>query len=92
MNDDHAGALVLFCRVLAGHPETGRARMVRVDRYGFDVLAAPAEDGPDGPGKTSVRLVFDPPCDTPDAVRAAMVALVRTARQRSSGEGSSEGR
>jgi putative heme iron utilization protein len=76
MNDDHADALVLFGQVLAGRPDTGWARMVRVDRYGFDVLTAATEDA----DKTSVRLVFDPPCDTPEAVRKAMVALVGKAR------------
>jgi len=76
MNDDHADALVLFCRVLAGRPETTRARMVGVDRYGFAVLAA---DGPDA-DETAVRLRFDAVVDTPDAARAAMVELVRRAR------------
>ena len=39
MNDDHADALVAFCRVLGGQAEVTAARMVGVDRYGFDVLA-----------------------------------------------------
>jgi putative heme iron utilization protein len=76
MNDDHADALVLFCRVLADRPGTARARMVGVDRYGFAVLAA---DGPDA-DEVAVRLRFDAPVDTPDAARAAMVELVRRAR------------
>lgn len=76
MNDDHADALVLFCTKLAGRPETGWARMVRVDRYGFDVLAAVGGDGE----RQAVRMVFDQLCDTPEAVRAAMVALVGRAR------------
>jgi putative heme iron utilization protein len=75
MNDDHADALVAFCRVLAGRPETTSARMVGVDRYGFDVLADDAGGAP-----KAVRFGFDAPTDTPDAVRAAMVALVHRAR------------
>lgn len=76
MNDDHADALVNFCRVFAGRPDTVSARMLDVDRYGFSVLAA---DAPDADGHT-VRLSFDEPADTPLAVRSAMVALVHRAR------------
>lgn len=75
MNDDHADALVAFCRVLAGRAETTSARMVGVDRYGFDVLADDSVGAP-----KAVRFGFDAPTDTPDAVRAAMVALVHRAR------------
>lgn len=76
MNDDHADALVAYCRVLAGRPETESARMVDVDRYGFSVLAA---DAPGGDPK-AVRFVFDAPTDTPIAVREAMVELVARTR------------
>jgi len=74
MNDDHADALVAFCRVLAGRAEVAAARMVGVDRYGFDVLTTSP-----GPPR-AMRFGFDAPADTPDAVRAAMVALVRRTR------------
>lgn len=76
MNDDHADALVLFCRVFAGRESTVQARMVGVDRYGFAVLAADSAGGE----PTAVRLHFDRPADTTDEVRAAMVELVRRAR------------
>ncbi|OLT20362.1 hypothetical protein BJF78_09560 [Pseudonocardia sp. CNS-139] len=76
MNEDHADSLVLFCRVFGGRPDTVQARMVGVDRYGFAVLA---RDTPDG-DETAVRLTFDSRTDTPEAARAAMVALVRRAR------------
>jgi len=81
MNDDHADALILFCRVLGDRPDTGWARMVGVDRYGFDVLAAAGADPGDQEQRKALRIVFDPPCDTPDAVRAAMVALVGKVRK-----------
>jgi heme iron utilization protein len=74
MNDDHVDALVAFCRVLAGRAEVAAARMVGVDRYGFDVLTTSP-----GPPR-AMRFGFDAPADTPDAVRAAMVALVRRTR------------
>jgi len=76
MNNDHADALVAFCRVLAGRPDTATARMVDVDRYGFSVLAG---DAPDGDLK-AVRFGFDAPTDTPLEVRTAMVDLVRRTR------------
>jgi hypothetical protein len=80
MNDDHADALVGFCRVLGGRPGTGWARMVRVDRYGFDVLAADSAEPADQDQRKTLRIVFEQPCDTPEAVRAAMVALVDRVR------------
>lgn len=76
MNDDHGDALVAFCQVLGGRPDTISARMVDVDRYGFSVLAA---DGLGGDEK-AVRFGFDAAADTPLAVRTAMVELVRRTR------------
>jgi heme iron utilization protein len=49
--------------------------MIGVDRYGFDVLANDA-----GGASKAVRFGFDAPTDSPDAVRAAMVALVHRTR------------
>lgn len=76
MNDDHAEALVLFCRRFGGRPDTVEARMVAVDRYGFAVLTADAPGG----DAAAVRLSFGRSVDTADAVRAAMIELVREAR------------
>ena len=56
MNDDHADALVAFCRVLGGHAEVTAARMVGVDRYGFDVLATAGSASP-----RAMRFGFDAP-------------------------------
>jgi heme iron utilization protein len=81
MNDDHADALVAYCRAFGGRPDTVRATMATVDRYGFDILAADAEGGPEH----AVRIVFgafldSPRVDTVEAVRKAMVDLLRRAR------------
>jgi heme iron utilization protein len=76
MNDDHADALVAFCRVLGERPEVTEARMVGVDRYGFDVLATT----PSTPSPRAIRFGFDVAADTTDAVRAAMIGLVRRTR------------
>jgi putative heme iron utilization protein len=74
MNDDHADALVAYCRAFAGIPGTTEATMLTVDRYGFDVLSV-SDVGP-----RAVRIPFGEICDTTDAVRAATVRLVAEAR------------
>lgn len=76
MNDDHAAALVLYCQVFGGRPDTAEARMVTVDRYGFAMLAA---DTPGG-DPTAVRLPFGRQVDTSDDVRAVMIDLLKRAR------------
>lgn len=75
MNDDHAGALVSYCRVLGARPATATARMTGVDRYGFDVTARDADGA-----RADVRIGFDVPVVTGDEVRRAMIELLRRAR------------
>jgi putative heme iron utilization protein len=75
MNADHSDAQVLYCRHLAGYPDTTSATMSAVDRYGFEMIA----EGPSG--RTPVRLGFPEPCTTGDDVRTAMVAMVAEARR-----------
>jgi heme iron utilization protein len=76
MNDDHADALVAYCRVFGGRPATEWAEMVGVDRYGFTMLATDggATDG------TAVRIPFGTQVDSVGEVRAAMIALLHEAR------------
>jgi putative heme iron utilization protein len=74
MNTDHADALVAYAKGLAGVPGATAATMTAVDRYGFEM----AVTTPDGP--RAVRLAFETECTTGDAVRRAMVALVKEAR------------
>jgi putative heme iron utilization protein len=76
MNDDHADALVAYCRVFGGRPATARAEMVGVDRYGFTMLAT--DDGDDDP--TAVRIPWGRRVNTVGEVRAATIALLREAR------------
>ncbi len=89
MNDDHADALVTYCRTFGGRTATTRAEMVGVDRYGFTMLAADGHTagtagGTDG--RTAVRIPFGRRVDTAGAVRAAMIALLREARGRDAAE------
>lgn len=81
MNADHADAQVLYCRYLAGYPDTISATMSAVDRYGFEMIA----EGPSG--RTAVRLGFPEPCTSGDEVRRAMVAMVGEARRRAASSG-----
>jgi putative heme iron utilization protein len=74
MNADHAEAQVLFCRHLAGLPDTTSASMSAVDRYGFEMVAV----GPTG--RKAVRLGFPQPCSDGTEVRQALVSMVATAR------------
>jgi putative heme iron utilization protein len=76
MNADHAEAQVLYCRHLAGRPDTATATMSAVDRYGFEMVA----EGPSG--RAAVRLGFEELCSTGEEVRRALVAMVGEARRR----------
>ena len=79
MNDDHADALVAYCRVFGRRPATERAEMVGVDRYGFTMLA---DDG--ATDRTAVRIPFGRCVDTVGDIRAAMIGLVSSGRSQSS--------
>ena len=74
MNTDHANANLAYARAFAGITHATSARMVAVDRLGFDLLASTPD------GLQPARVNFDEPVDTPDAVRKAVVALLARAR------------
>jgi len=74
MNEDHADALVAYARGLSQIADATGATMTAVDRYGFEMAVAT----PGGPRAT--RIGFDAPVDTTEAVRKAMVDMVRRAR------------
>jgi len=75
MNEDHADAMVLFCRALTRATDTTAATMTGVDRYGFEMSAQT------GRGPRPIRLPFSEPIATPTDARREMVALVRRARE-----------
>ena len=74
MNDDHADAMPLYCRAFSKATDITGASMTGVDRYGFEMSAVTAE------GPRPVRLAFAAPVGTPEEVRAALVAMLKTAR------------
>jgi putative heme iron utilization protein len=75
MNEDHADAMVAFCRALTRATDTTTATMTGVDRYGFEMSAQT------GRGPRPIRLPFSAPIATAEDARREMVALVRRARE-----------
>lgn len=76
MNADHREALRLCCRAFAGMT-VDDATMTAVDRLGFRVHAQVA-----GHWKT-IRIAFPREVRSPEATRAALVEMVRQAREQS---------
>lgn len=76
MNVDHAEACLAYARAIAGVSSARAARMIGVDRYGFDLHVTTEE------GARSVRLPFESPVASSQDVRKALVAMVRDARAR----------
>lgn len=75
MNADHADAVLLYARVLAGL-DAESATMIGIDRLGFQIRAQTGEHA------RTVRLGFPDEIRTTDAARQALIALLKTARQR----------
>jgi hypothetical protein len=75
MNDDHADALVLYCRAFAG-VAADEATMTAVDRLGFRVRARV------GDRLQGLRINFTREVRTTDEARAVLVDMVREARAR----------
>jgi len=74
MNADHADAMVLYCQAFSKATEIRSASMTAVDRYGFEMSATTRE------GPRPVRLAFAEPVSSPEAARAALIAMVKEAR------------
>ena len=74
MNQDHAEAMVLFCKAFSKATEVTAATMTGVDRYGFEMSAITAE------GARPIRLAFADMVTTADDVRAALIAMLQEAR------------
>jgi hypothetical protein len=66
MNDDHAAAIARYVEQ-AGLPQSAPAQMVGIDSEGFHLRI----------GQALHWLAFPEPCETPMAVRQALVAMAR---------------
>jgi putative heme iron utilization protein len=75
MNDDHQQALVDYARALCDIDEPTEARMVGLDRLGFDMQVEDASGR-----EQRVRVHFDEQIDHPSDVRPKMVELAKRAR------------
>jgi heme iron utilization protein len=76
MNEDHAAAMVLYCRAFSRATEVSAASMVGIDQYGFEMSATTPE------GPRPIRLGFTTPVRTADEARAALIAMLEDARRR----------
>ena len=74
MNADHADANLEYVRVYANVPEATSARMIAVDGLGMELVATTPR------GLQPARVNFDEPVDSKEAVRKAVVAMLRRAR------------
>ncbi len=74
MNADHADALALYARVLAGRPD-GAWHATGLDPEGIDLAC----------GDATARIAFPEAVTTPAALRAALVALASAARAAEAG-------
>ncbi|MEW6128694.1 MAG: DUF2470 domain-containing protein [Acidobacteriota bacterium] len=74
MNEDHEAAMIAYAKAFAA-TQAESARMLRVDSYGFDLIAI--EKGMHKP----LRLNFPAPVTTTEELRQATVAMVRQAQQ-----------
>ncbi len=74
MNDDHRDALLACAHGLSRAKEASEATMTGLDRYGFEMSVAMPE------GPRPVRLAFASTLTSADQARAAVIAVVRSAR------------
>lgn len=75
MNTDHPSSIADYCRAFGDEPETTDARIVALDRSGFEVVA----QTPKGPVAVSLRFPEEPADAT--AVRDALIAMAVSAKQ-----------
>lgn len=76
MNDDHAKALVAYARAFTRASEAEEVTMTGIDRYGFEISVVTEK------GNRPARVAFDELVETPTAARKALVAMVKTAREK----------
>lgn len=70
MNADHADAMRDYCRLYGIDPGSAQPRMSAIDADGCDLML----------DRRLLRIGFEAPATTPDAVRKALVDLARRAR------------
>lgn len=76
MNDDHADAMVFYCKAFSRATDISAASMTAIDRYGFEMSAVTPE------GPRPVRLAFPAEVRTADEARKALIDMLTEARGR----------
>jgi hypothetical protein len=76
MNKDHADALVVYARVLAGARDAETATMVAVDRLGFRLRVR------SGGRLHAARIAFPEEVTTTEDARRVLIAMLKDARAR----------
>ena len=74
MNEDHADAMVVYCKAFSKATKITAATMTSVDRYGVEMSAVTAE------GPRPIRLAFPEPVGTAGEVRTSLIAMLERAR------------
>lgn len=74
MNGDHADAILAWTRAFGGLPDATAARMLDIDADGTNVECDTAG------GAVKLRIAFEPPIESIEAVRRRLVILTREAR------------
>ena len=81
MNEDHADAMVLYCKTMSDATAVESATMTAIDRYGFEMHATLPD------GTYPIRLAFEKEATTPDEARVELVRMVKKARKMLSSQG-----
>ncbi len=76
MNADHADALVLYARAFTRAVDAADVVMTGIDRYGFELSVVTPS------GRRPARIAFDAEITDPTASRKALIALVKSAREK----------
>lgn len=79
MNDDHPDALLEIARGPGALDWAERARLVAIDRYGFEIEAEGEADGTSR--NDEIRLPFDDPLDDARSARTAFIAILDRIRR-----------
>jgi putative heme iron utilization protein len=74
MNEDHADANLAYAQALLGITDATAAQMIAVDRLGVELVVSTPN------GLVPARCNYDEPAETADAVRKAVIQLLRRAR------------
>ena len=75
MNEDHADALLLYCKTMSKATDASDAVMTHIDRYGFEMMATVDSE------QKPIRLAFESDVTDSDEARIELVRMVKKARK-----------